>query len=146
MEKDPGALLYQPNLTCTYIPTKTPDDRIRVLVVQNKDPIGINDAQIATSLWSYVQNFRERLKKQEDAPKEIMIPECIGSLTLNEKHDAYTIVMISQAEDITLCNYVYLHLLTQLTMSMAQQLNVELEGVNATRSEGGATPSGEARI
>lgn len=128
VSEDPGALIYQPNLTCTYIPTWTGDHRMRILTVINKDPAGINDAQICSSLWTFIQNFHERLKTKSDKPDKLYLPQAQGYLAFGEKRHSYSVVMVSEAEDIVLGDFEYFHLLQNFCLSMAQKLGVELEG------------------
>ena len=125
-KEDPGAILFQPNLTCRYIFTKSPD-RMYVLTAINKDEIGINDVQTVSALWSWTLNFNKRLIKEKSVPKKTLVPFTLGNITRNEKRDAFCVVIISKDEKLMLNDFSWVFLLKRFCREMAKPLGIDLE-------------------
>ena len=124
------ARLYQPNLTCKYIMTSTPDLRMRVLTVINHDEQGICDEQIVTSIWGWVKEFTKRLKDHNKDQPPRLIPSCDVVFSPDNKFTSFNIVVFCQDEQANLEDIVFALVIGNFCQHLAKQVGVNLEAMN----------------
>lgn len=127
MKKMSEARLYQPNLTCRYYTTKTPDNRIRTVIAINKDEgVGITDEQIVEAFWAWTINMLRVLKdKKAKPPREI--PSTDVFLTLNDNASVLNLAIASASDSVMLEDTVLAIIVQNWCASMAKEMGIELE-------------------
>jgi hypothetical protein len=123
--------IFQPNLTCRFHLTGSPDNRLRNLTMLNKDEgVGICDEQIFQSYFNWSKEMIKSLKDTGAVPPK-EFPTVDMMLSFSKSCSVFTLTAFCMNEDMQLPDLLFAIAVQNYAMQASKQLGFKLEGADS---------------